>query len=47
MFIDDFEKSDAYTEAFEKSVSLAKLRDVPSDKILKDKDAIDRYFGGE
>lgn len=47
MFIDDFEKSDAYTEAFEKSVSLAKLRDVPSDKILKDKNAIDRYFGGE
>lgn len=47
MFIDDFEKSDAYTEAFEKSVSLAKLRDVPSDKILKDKAAIDRYFGGE
>lgn len=47
MFIDDFEKSDAYTEAFEKSVSLAKLRDVPSDKILKDKDAIDKYFGGE
>lgn len=47
MFIDDFEKSDAYTEVFEKSVSLAKLRDVPSDKILKDKDAIDRYFGGE
>ena len=25
----------------------AKLRDVPSDKILKDKDAIDRYFRGE
>ncbi|MCU7208308.1 hypothetical protein NEH72_00335 [Turicibacter sp. 1E2] len=47
MFIDDFQKSDAYTEAFEKSVSLAKLRDVPSDKILKDKAAIDRYFGGE
>lgn len=47
MFIDDFEKSDAYTEAFEKSVSLAKLRDVPSDKILKNKAAIDRYFGGE
>lgn len=45
MFIDDFEKSDAYTEDFEKSVSLAKLRDVPADKILKDKAAIDRYFG--
>ena len=47
MFIDDFEKSDAYIEAFEKSVSLAKLRDAPADKILKDKADIDRYFGGE
>ena len=47
MFIDDFEKSNAYKEAFEKSVSLAKLRDVPEGKILKDKDAIDKYFGGQ
>lgn len=46
MFIDDFEKSNVYKEAFEKSVSLAKLRDVPEGKILKDKDAIDKYFGG-
>ena len=47
MFIDDFEKSNAYKEASEKSVSLAKLRDVPEGKILKDKDAIDKYFGGQ
>lgn len=47
MFIDDFGKSDAYAEAFEKSISLAKLRDVPTDKILNDKAAIDKYFGGK
>ncbi len=44
-FISDFENSNAYKYAFEKSVSLAKLRDVPTDKILKDKADIDRYFG--
>ena len=47
MFIDDFEKSDAYEDAFGKSVILAELRDVPESKILKSKTDIDRYFGGK
>ena len=46
-FIEDFEKSNAYTEAFEKSVALAELRNVPANKILKNKSDIDRYFGGK
>lgn len=45
-FIDDFQKSDAYTKAFAKSVALAELRKVPTEKILKNKSDIDRYFGG-
>ena len=45
-FVDDFEKSDAYIKAFEKSVDLARLRHVPEKKILKDKKDIDKYFGG-
>lgn len=44
-FIGDFEKSDAYEKAFGKSVSLAELRNVPVNKILKCKVDIDRYFG--
>lgn len=47
MFINDFEKSDAYAEVFGKSVALAELRDVPVNKILKSKSDIDRYFGGK
>lgn len=47
MFIDNFEKSDAYVEAFGKSVTLAELRDVAENKILKSKSDIDRYFGGK
>lgn len=46
-FVDDFEKSDAYKEAFEKSVKLAELRNVPDEKILKNKSDIDKYFGGK
>jgi hypothetical protein len=46
MFIEDFKKSDAYAEAFGKSVALAELRNVPANKILKIKSDIDRYFGG-
>lgn len=45
-FIHDFKKSDAYITAFEKTVSLAELRDVPSDNILRNKMDIDTYFGG-
>lgn len=43
-FVNDFEKSDAYTEAFGKSAALASLRDVPESKILKSKSDIDSYF---
>lgn len=45
-FISDFENSNAYKTAFEKTVSLAELRDVPEEKILRNKADIDRYFGG-
>lgn len=45
-FINDLEKSDAYIDAFGKSVKLAELRDVPTDKILRNKADIDKYFGG-
>lgn len=47
VFVRDFEKSDAYIDAFVKSAELAELRNVPSNKILKDKSDIDRYFGGK
>ena len=47
MFVSDFEKSDAYVDAFGKSVKLAELRNVPSNKILKSKLDIDNYFGGK
>ena len=46
-FIADFKKSDAYIEAFEKSAQLAEFRNVPANRILKDKADIDRYFGGK
>ena len=45
-FVSDFEKSDAYIKAFEKSVALAKLRRVSESKILKSKTDINKYFGG-
>lgn len=45
-FVADFQRSDAYIEAFEKSAALAELRNVPANKILKSKADIDRYFGG-
>lgn len=46
-FIANFQKSDAYKESFEKSVALAELRNVPTNKILRSKSDIDRYFGGK
>lgn len=45
-FVNDFEESDAYKKAFDKSIQLAKLRKVPDDKILKTKKDIDYYFNG-
>ena len=47
MFISDFEKSDAYIEAFGKSVTLSEVRNVPVNRILKSKPDIDKYFGGK
>ena len=46
-FVYDFKNSNAYVTAFEKSVALAKLRNVPSNKILNNKKDIDNYFGGK
>ena len=43
-FAKDFESSDLYLEAFEKSVQLAKKRSVDEERILKDKTDIDDYF---
>lgn len=45
LFIEDIQKSDIYAAAFGKSVRLAEVRNVPEDKILKNKNDIDRYFG--
>ncbi len=44
LFIDDFKNSNAYQTAFNKTVTLAKLRKVPEEKILKSKNDIDNYF---
>lgn len=46
-FVADFQKSDAYIEALEKSAQLAELRNVPASRILKSKTDIDKYFGGK
>lgn len=43
-FVEDFEKSDMYVQAFEKSVELAKLRQVPAEEILTTKSDIDSFF---
>lgn len=45
-FITDFKNSDMYIHAFEKSVMLAKKRNVPNNEILKNKMEIDSYFWG-
>ena len=45
-FITDFKNSDMYIQAFEKSVLLATKRNVPNQKILKNKSEIDSYFLG-
>ena len=46
-FVDDFKNSTLYIETFNKSVKLAKLRNVPENKILKNDLDIDRRFWGE
>ncbi|GGA91785.1 hypothetical protein [Ornithinibacillus halotolerans] len=45
-FVTDFQDSDMYIRAFEKTVILAKKRNVPNNKILKNKNEIDSYFLG-
>lgn len=45
-FAEDFKIDNAYQQAFDKTVKLANKRHVPVDKILKDKEDIDRYFNG-
>lgn len=46
-FVDDLKRSEMYKQAFDKTVALAEMRNVPSEKILKNKAAIDAYFGGK
>lgn len=45
-FANDFERSDFYKNAFEKTVRLAEMRSVPEEDILKTKSDIDYYFRG-
>lgn len=45
-FIKDLKDSELYITAFDKTVDLAKKRSVPDNKILKNKDEVDEYFGG-
>lgn len=45
-FVNDFQSSHLYKEAFNKSIQLAELRNVPENQILKSKDDIDLYFRG-
>lgn len=46
-FIKDFENSELYIDNFKKSILLAEGCNVPSNKILKSKADIDKYFGGK
>lgn len=43
-FVEDLRNSDMYKSAFNKTVALAELRDVPQDKILRSKSDIDAFF---
>lgn len=45
-FINDFRNSDAYDVGFNKTIELANKRNVPRDRILKNKNDIDKKFGG-
>ena len=45
-FINDFQTSNLYEDAFAKSVRLAELRNVPDEKTVKSKAEIDCYFRG-
>ncbi len=45
-FVNDFQSSGLYQEAFNKSVQLAQLRNVPENRILRSKEEIDSFFRG-
>ena len=45
-FVNDFQTSELYEDAFIKSVRLAELRNVPNEKSVKSKGEIDQYFRG-
>lgn len=45
-FVNDFQSSGLYKQAFGKSVQLAELRGVPENQILKSKSDIDSFFRG-
>lgn len=47
LFISDFQTSDFYKEVFDKSIKLARMRNVPENKIRKIKEDIDSYFRGD
>lgn len=46
IFISDFQTSDFYKEFFDSSIKLARMRNVPENKIRKTKEDIDSYFRG-
>ncbi len=43
-FVDDLRNSKSYVAAFQKTIQLAELRNVPSERILRSKADIDAYF---
>ena len=45
-FVDDLQSSDAYNNAFDKTILLAEKRNVDESKIFRDKSDIDNYFQG-
>lgn len=45
-FVNDFQTSNLYEDAFVKSVHLAELRNVPNEKSVKSKAEIDQYLQG-
>ncbi len=46
-FVDDLKESDMYKIAFDKTIKLAEKRKVPKDKIVRNKEDIDKYFRGD
>ena len=46
-FVEDFTDSKSYIKGFDKTITLAIKRNVPEDRILKNKAEIDKKFGGK